>query len=116
MYNIVDAIYQMVVSISSRKIHFSWTMMIICYALANNVDDHDNDDHDNDDHDDDGGGGFVVGLGNGNDEVVNVEDALIIRLGLRVNKGSQRRETQLPELQRSLSRWTGTMSVDHCHY
>ena len=90
--------------------------MIICYALANNFDDHNNDDHDNDDHDDDGGGGFVVGLGNGNDEVVNVEDALIIRLGLRVNKGSQRRETQLPELQRSLSRWTGTMSVDHRHY
>ena len=79
--------------------------------------DHDDDgggDDDNGDHDDDGGGGFVVG--NGNDEVVNVEDALIIRLGLRVNKGSQRRETQLPELQRSLSRWTGTMSVDHHHY
>ena len=36
MYNIVDAIYQMVVSAS-------WTMMIICYAFASNSDDHDND-------------------------------------------------------------------------
>ena len=66
------------------------------------------DDHDNDDNDDDGGGFYVD---NGNGEVVNVEDALIMRLILRVNKGSRRRETQPPELQRSLSRWTGTMSV-----
>ena len=66
------------------------------------------DDHDNDDNDDDGGGFYVD---NGNGEVVYVEDALIMRLILRVNKGSRRRETQPPELQRSLSRWTGTMSV-----
>ena len=82
--------------------------MIICYAFADNFGDHDNDDNDDD------GGGFDVG--NCNDKVVNVEDALIMRLILRVNKGSRRRETQLQELQRSLSRWTGTMSVDHHHY
>ena len=50
-------------------------------------------------------------MGHGNDEVVDVEDAVIMGLRLRVNKGSRRRETQPPELQRSLSRWTGTMSV-----
>ena len=93
MYNIVDAIYQMVVSAS-------WTMMIICYAFASNSDDHDND-----------GIMMMVDVGHGNDGVVDVKDAVIMRSRLRVNKGSRRRETQPPELQRSLSRWTGTMSV-----